>query len=311
MKSNLQIEPPPTTTADVLSSAVLHQRRRRRTQKRVRFALKLSPVEEDSRPSSRETPTSVLPQSNKRIIDPWRQGGPLYGTYVEYLQGQDVFTSTDSHNRRTPPKAPPPPEPGAEAPTYTHTFVIQSKSPEIIVNSITVSTPQFHLPRILSRTKQSPKQSLPILDYYVKQQLNLSTSPRMIHMKKLSNAPNQKPVIGTIQAALKRAESVLPATPGLHANNRILRSDSLSPSKTMNEHPQQKKLTEIISKPLPGVNNQINHFSERSILPNYSKKARVFARTQRSNEEFNSNVPYFCQNHGPDQLSQPILHSTR
>lgn len=285
---------------------------RRRSKKRVRFALKLEPVEEDSRPSSREATTSVLPQSNKRILDPWRQGGPLYGAYVEYLQKQDVFTSTDSRNHRTPPpRAPPPPEPGAEPPTYTHTFVIQSQSPEIIIDSITVSTPQLHLPRILSRAKQTHRQSLPVLDYYIKRQLDLSTSPRMIHTKKLNNALIQKPVIGSVQAAIKRAESILPVTVGLHANNRILRSDNILPSKTMNEPIQQKKLTEIISKPLPGVNNQINHFCERPILPNYTKKARVHTRTRYSNEEFNSNLPYFCQNNEHDQFIQPVLHSTR
>ncbi|CAF4286755.1 unnamed protein product, partial [Rotaria magnacalcarata] len=76
---------------------------------------------------------------------PWRQHGPLYGAYVEYLENQGKVTSSEIEFRQIPPPAPPappaPPEPGAQPPTYRHTFVIQSKSPELVIDSITISSP--------------------------------------------------------------------------------------------------------------------------------------------------------------------------
>lgn len=295
---------------DILSAAVLHKRR---PEKRVRFALKFESVGEDSLSSSREDSPSLISKSNKRIIDPWRHNGPLYGAYVEYLDKQDALTCNDvSCIRRTPPPPPPPPpEPGASPITYTHTFVIQSKSPEIVIDSITVSTPPLHLPRILHRTQKTNKQKLPILDSYAKQQLTSSTHPRMIHTNKVTNSSNQKPHYASVRAALKRAELNISPTNGLHSNNKITRSENSFGSKFFTEHIQTRKMTEIITKPLPGVNNQINHFSERTILPNYSQKSRVHNRTSRPNDELKTPTPYFCQNHDHDRLlQQPVIHST-
>jgi hypothetical protein len=300
-------------SSDILSAAVLHKRQRR-PQKRVRFALKLEPVEEDSSlSSSREVSPSLVSKPNRRIIDPWRQDGPLYGAYVEYLEKHDALTSHGvSMHRSPPPPPPPPPEPGAEAPTYTHTFVIQSKSPEMVIDSITVSTPPLHLPRILHRTRKTNKQQLPVLDSYVKQQLALSTPPRMMHTKKLTNSSDQKHHYSSVHAGIKRAELNIPPTNGLYTNNKVTRPDNPVGSKLITDHFQQpKKMTELINKPSPGVNNQINHFSERTILPNYSNKPRIHNRTPRSNDEFNTDTPYFHQIHDNDHLFQPIIHSTR
>jgi hypothetical protein len=293
---------------DILSSAVLHKRR---TQKRVRFALKLEPVEEDSLPSSRELSASSVSKSSRRVVDPWRHGGPLYGAYVEYLEKHDALTSHDTPTRRPQPPPPPrAPEPGAEPPTYTHTFVIQSKSPEIVINSITVSTPPLHLPRILHRTKKTNKPQLPVIDSYVKQQLTLSTSPRMTHSRKSTNSPDPKNHYASVHAALKRAELNIPAPTGLHPNNKIIQTNNSSGSKSPNDHLQTKKITEIVSKPLPGITNQINHFPERSPLPNYTKKARMHNRIYRTNDAPTENTPYFFQNHDNDYLLQPVIHST-
>ncbi len=292
---------------DILSSAVVHKRR---TQKRVRFALKLEPVEEDSLPSSRLLSASPMSKSNRRVIDPWRQGGPLYGAYVEYLEKHDALTTPEKHSRRTPPPPPPAPEPGAEPPTYTHTFVIQSKSPEIVIDSITVSTPPLHLPRIIHRTKGTNKPQLPAVDSYVKQQLTLSTSPRMIHTKRTSNSPTHKNYYSSVHAALKRAELNIPTPTGLHPNNKTLRPDNSSGLKSINDPIPTKKMTEIISKPLPGLNNQINHFYERPTLPNYTKKPRTHNRTYRNTDETTTNTPYFFQNHDNDYLLPPVIHST-
>jgi hypothetical protein len=297
--------PVSSNSPDILSAAVLHKRPQ---QKRVRFALKLESVEEDSVPSSRDISPSFVSKSNRRIIDPWRQDGPLYGSYVEYLDKQDSLTSNEFQTRRTPPS---PIEPGAEPPTYTHTFVIQSKSPEIVINSITVSTPPVHLPRILHQTRKTNKQPLPTLDSNVKQQLTLSTAPRIIHTKKVTHISNPKPHYTSVHTTLKRTESNLPPTNGLHVNNKLTRSENPFGAKLMNDHMQQKKITEVITRPGPGVNNQINHFSERSILPNYSAKPRGHNRSLWTNDEVNTNAPYFFQNPDNDHFPQPIIHSNR
>lgn len=299
-------------SSEILSGAVLHKRRR---PKRVRFALKLQSVEEDSSPSSRENSPSIVSKSSSRVIDPWRSDGPLYGAYVEYLEKQGAFDNQQRQTiRRTPPPRPSPPEPGAEPPTYTHTFVIQSKSPDVVINSITVSTPSFHLPRIVQQTKKTNKNPLPVLDSYVKQQLTLSTSPRMIHTKKSTNPTVLKNPYASVQAALKRAELNIPPTSGLHANNKVTRVEQSSNFKLNNQQQQQlqpKKMTEIITRPLPGVNNQINYVSDQSILPNYSKKPRMHNRIPHANEDIKSNTPYFCQNQETNSLIQPIIHFNR
>jgi hypothetical protein len=69
-------------------------------------------------------------------------------------------------------------------------------------------------------------------------------------------------------------------------------------------------MTGTITKPSPTMNNQINHFSDRSILPNYSKKPPIHNRTP-ANDGLNTNIPYFYQNHDNDHLLQPIIHSNR
>jgi hypothetical protein len=256
------------------------------------------------------TSPSFIPLSTNRVIDPWRPSGPLYGAYVEYLEKQDTFASNESLIHRSPPPPPPPaPEPGAEPPTYTHTFVIQSKSPDIIIDSITVSSPPLHLPRICHPIKTSSKHQSHVFDSYVKQQLTLSRASRILPSKKHSNAKSN---YTSVHAALKRAELALPPTNGLHANNKIVRTESLFGSKLFHDPIQSRKMTEIISKPLPGINNQINHFSDRSILPdNYCKKPRMHNRIQRTNDELNSNALYFFQNYENDHLLQPIIHSNR
>lgn len=297
-------------SSDILSTTVLHKHRPQK--KRVRFAVKLEPVDEDSLSSSRDTSASMVSKSSNRVIDPWRQRSALYGAYVEYLEKQDALISNESRIHPTrPPPPPPAPEPGTEPPTYTHTFVIQSKSPEIVVDSITVSSPSFHLPRIRHQPKRPTKHQSLTFDSYVKQQLTFSSSPRITHSKRPFNASNAKPHYTPVHAALKRAELALPPTDGLHANNKITRAENLFGSKFINDSMQSRKITEVITKPLPGINTQINHFSDRSILPNYSKKSRMHNRIQHPNEELNTNTPYFFQNHGNDHLPRPIIHSNR
>ncbi len=335
-----------TESSEILSTAILHKRR---PQKRVRFALKLESLEETTLPTSGDVTPSlvpistredtspilipisssplILPRSNSptllpisnsissmpistnRIIDPWRPNGSLYGTYVEYLEKQDAFASHESLIRRSPLPPLSVPEPNTEPRTYTHTFVIQSKSPDITIDSITVSSPNFHLPRICHPSKKANKYRSPVFDTYIKQQLTLSTASRILPSPK--KLPNIKPTYASVHAALKRAELSLPPTNGLHANNKITRAENLFGSKLIHDPIQSKKMVEIIPKPLPSTNNQINHFSDRTILPNYTKKPRMHNRNQRTNDELNRNAPYFFQDHETDLTFQPIIHSNR
>jgi len=290
--------------SSVLSTAALHKRR---PQKRVRFASTLEPEEEDSLPSSREISPSFMSKLKKKFMDPWPQTRPFYGGYIDYSKKQDTLTSNETQIHHSP-LLPTSSEP--DPPTYTHTFIIKSNSPTIVIDSITVSTPPLHLPQIIHRSKKSHKQQSLAIDSYVKQQLTLLTPPRMINRKKLSNSCNLKNHYVSIRPIPKRAELNIPSSNGLHPNNKPTRLDSSSGSKVVKDHVQTKKMTEIVPKPLPSGTNEINHFSDRSTLPNYLKKARILSRVNRANDELNLNKQSSFPNHDNDNLLQPINQLT-
>ncbi|CAF0870641.1 unnamed protein product [Adineta steineri] len=288
---------PSNVSHNVLSAPALHKRR---PQKRVRFALTLEPVEEDSLPSSPEILPPLMSKSIKRHIDPWSQHRPLYGNYIEYLKKQNAFASHETQTDQVSSlPSSPTLEPSSESATYTHTFVIQSKSPTIVIDSITVSTPPLHLPQIIHRKpKSNRRQSSSATDTCLKQQLTLSTPPRMLHTKKLANSTNQRHHYISIHAVANRTESY----------NKAIQSDNILGSKTMKENIQNKKSTENMIKPLRNPPNQINHFSDRTNLPISLKKARIPNRIRHINDELNLNKNYFFQNSGNDHLLQPIIH---
>jgi len=282
---------------NIVSSTILQKHR---TKKRVRFALKLEPVEEDS-PLILERENSVVakPKSNKRVIDPWREDGPLYGAYIEYLETKDALTPEIIETNR-PSTA----EPDVEPPTYTHTFLIQSKSPEMVIDSIRVSTPTRHLPRILHRItankKTDRKSASPVIDSYLKQRINSSTPTRHIQSKKVPNTVCRNQITSKYPT-VKRADLALPVIKTLNSSNeKVIRSDRPIETNIVNEFIHTKKLTEIITNPLPGTNNQI---SGHSILPNLSKTARISYQNQVNNK------PCVFQNHNNDHF-QHIIHST-
>ena len=276
------------------------------SKKRVRFALKLDPIEEDSlSPTPNpENRVSSATKPNKRIIDPWREDGPLYGAYVEYLEKQDTLTpDICATNRPTRPL--PPPEPELESPVYTHTFLIQNKSPELLLDAVTISTPQLHLPRIVQQTPinkrintNNKKQSVSIISPYTIQRTKVATPPRPIPYRKLPSPVNQKNNLIPIHPTIKRGDITLPSIKELNSNEKSIRTNSSLGIKNNNEYLQTKKLTEIIKNSLPGTNNQINHSSERSVLPNISKTPQI-----------SCDEPFFFLNHNNDHL-QPIIHST-
>jgi hypothetical protein len=287
----------------LLSPTILEKRQ---SKKRVRFALKLDAIEEDSLSPDPNPENRVLSPTkpNKRIIDPWREGGPLYGAYVEYLEKQDTLTP-DICDTNRPSRPLPLPESELESPVYTHTFVIQNKSPEVLLDAITITAPPLHLPRIVQQTPinkristNNKKQSVPIISPYTIQRTKVVTPPRQIQSRKLPSPVNHKNNLTPIHPTVKRGDITLPSIKELNSNEKSIRTDSSLGIKSNNEYLQTKKLTEIITNSVPGTNNQINHLPERPVLPNISKTPQI-----------SCDEPFFFQNHNNDHL-QPIIHST-
>ena len=274
---------------DIASPNVLP---RNQPKKRVRFALKLEPEEEKSvTPVDQEQIPTFIVNSTKRVSDPWRTNGPLYGVYTEYLEKKDhpTLELLDLNRPGTPV-----PEP--ESSTYTHTFLIQSKIPEIVVDSITVSTPTRHLPRIAQRTKATKttvrKSPSPVaIDPFAKTRPTAVSPPRRIPHSANSRSPTSK-----------RSDLTLPSIKSPHPNEKVIRSDQPLGTKIVNDYLQSKKLTEIITNPLPSPSaHQISYICGHSILPNLSKTPST------SYQNPNTNEPYFFQHHTNDHY-QPIIH---
>ncbi len=234
------------------------------------------------------------------MIDPWREDGPLYGAYVEYLQTKDNLTPEISETNQSSPS-----ELEVESSTYTHTFVIQSKSPEVVIDSITVSTPSRHLPRLVHQAKTTKKTnnrkqpSPSVVDSFLKPGVNVSAAPRHIQSRKIP--VNNKNRLNSTYPIVKRADLTLPSIKTLNSNEKILRTEYPIETKLVNEYLPSKKLTEIITNPLPGTNNQINSISDNSILLNLPKTSEISCQDQINTES------YFFQNHNNDHI-QPIIH---
>ncbi|CAF2048498.1 unnamed protein product [Rotaria magnacalcarata] len=298
----------PTDLPERLSTPALHKRSQ---QKRVRFASKLEFLEEELFTSSREISPSPVLKPNKRVIDPWRQHGPLYGAYVEYLENQGKVTSSEIEFRQIPPPAPPaPPEPGAQPPTYRHTFVIQSKSPELVIDSITISSPQSHLPRIAQRNKKPTRQPIQVIDSYMRQQLQLSTPPNIVYGRKIANSSIQKYPDPSAQPTLKRTIISMPSVNGIQANNKTAAHENVFRSKFANDYGSTRRMTRNLPKPLSDTKNEIYHFAEQSILSNYPIKPATPGNSLRRHDKSNIKAPHFFENHANDHLLQPIIHST-
>jgi hypothetical protein len=215
----------------------------------------------------------------------------LYGAYVEYLEKKDVLTPDISEINR-----PITPALQFESPAFTRAFFIRSKSPELVGDSMTVLSPSRHLPRLTQRPKMpSRKSPYPMLESELKQRTN-SPSPS----KKIPNLnTNKNPANPTV----KRADFALPSLKPPTSNGKVIRTDQPLGTKIVTEYLQTKKLTEIITNPLPGTNNQINYLCGQSMLPTLSKLPSASYHNQLPNE------PYFFQTHTNDHF-QPIIHST-
>ena len=273
----------------------------------------MEPVQEESLPSSQSISiSSSVSNSNKRVIDPWRQDGLLYDAYIEYLEKKDTLTNNERELRRTPPpRAPPPPEPGAEPPTYTYTFIIQNKSDDIDTKSRKISNSPAHLSRTFHPSKKSTKQKLPEISSHNKEQLKSLNSSATSYTKRISNSTNQDNHFASIQKALKRAEARLPTTVGLHPNNKITRTDKLFNTKFVNDHSQTTKLTGIHTKSLSNVPNRLKSCTESLNLSNNSKKQRMHSHTLHTNYDFNMKTTDRLQNRANNHHLQPTIHGYR
>ncbi|CAF2597021.1 unnamed protein product [Rotaria sp. Silwood2] len=284
---------------------------KRQTKKRVRFALKLDTVEERLSLSKNAKPVVSTTKSNKRITDPWRQDGPLYGAYVEYLEKQGALASdiTEIHRPSRPvPPSLPSHESELESSAHTKTSFTRNKSSEFVVESITVTASPTNLPRIVHPTTVTRKNnynnrrpSLPIIDPDFKQRIDPTISPHTIQSRKTPGSVSYKNHSNSINSAAKQTDFALPLIKDIKSKEKLIRTDNSVGRKIVNENSQSKKMTEVISGALPDTNNQINHMSERSVLPNLSKKSQSAYHNPINNE------PYFFQNHNNDQI-QPVIH---
>ncbi|CAF3093090.1 unnamed protein product [Rotaria socialis] len=295
---------------------------KRQSKKRVRFALKLETVQED--PSLFNNGKSLIgtTKTNKRIIDPWRDGGPLYGAYVEYLDKQGALTSNLPETHRPTRPSPPPlslNKSDVESSTHTNTILGRNKSPEILTESVESGMPPLGLPHILNRTTATKKNkninnnnnnnnnsnnrrpSLPAFDPSLKQRVQSISPSHNIQSKKISGSLNNKKQPPSIHPTVKRADVTLPSIKDNKFNEKLIRTDYSGGTKVVNEYCQSQKLTEIISNSLSNTNNQIYNLSEHSVPPNFPKTPRSPCQNYINNES------YYSQKNNHDLL-QPIIH---
>lgn len=294
-----------SASANLPFNAVLHKRR---PEKHVRFEVKLESLGEDSSPSSAQMSPSTMVKSSRRIVDPWRQGGHLYDAYCEYLQKRENLSIDETNLCRTSPTSI---EPGIESPTYTHTFVIETKSPDLVVDAITVSTPAQQLPQILQQTSQTNKRKLPTVDSHLKQQLTITTPPRIIRTKKLVPPLNQNYSYAAVQAALKRFGSMKSPTVDVNANSRTNRSVHLVTSNFINAQIQRTKSNELMRKSLSNGHHQMSQYSDQSNLLTYSRKAQMHTRLPPSSTETTGKTLYFFPQQSEQSFLPPIAYSSR
>jgi hypothetical protein len=124
------------------------------------------------------------------------------------------------------------------------------------------------------------------------------TPPRAIQSRKILTPINHKI---QLNPSIKRVDLTFPSMKTVNSNEKIIRTEQPLGTTIVNEYLQTKKLTEILTNPLPGTNNEINYIPSESILPNLSKTPPTSCHDQITTE------PFFFQNHNNDHF-QPIIH---
>ena len=299
-----------TILPNILTTAVVNKRR---AKKRVRFALTLESIDEDTLAPDPSRISSARIQSNRRTVDPWREDGLLYGAYVEYLQKQEPSTvDVPSKPRPSRPLLTSPEPEESDSGTFTTTYVLpmcKSPEPPVEFNSPSASPgPPLHLPRIIERSNgtKRPNQKKtvsPVVHSPTKQRVHLDIPSRPASSKKVSPPVGTKPPPVTHYSPTKRADFALPSMGTLPSQDKLMQGDRPFSAKLLHDYFQSKKFTEIITNPLPGVNNQIHPTPERSPLPYLQRKPSSQSSSRTTNEL------YFFQNYRPDNYS-PVMHST-
>ena len=173
-----------------------------RSAKRVRFAAQMEDSPEGHRSMSAASPSRLHP----RVIDPWRQDGPLHDSYVEYLKHRDAL-ATSSIEIRPRPMSTSPAE--GERNSFTHTFLTQSNS-----------SPKYYWPSPPRYSSKTGKRQLPRLDSYFKQKLMSPSPPRMIPRGHMTNVSHQQNPSASLNAALRRTRLAFLTTADSHPQGK-------------------------------------------------------------------------------------------
>ena len=231
-----------------------------RTKKRVRFSLKLESIAEDS------TLENVTPLTfNERkstTINPNLDERVFCGKFVEYFQRPgsligETYVSTRFVRKRSI-------SPTIES-EQSSSPIQENLSPlSLDLTSVSPSLIDPTLPRIIDRSKPTKKptakkSNLPLVHSSVKPRITLDVPLLPNASKKLANQKN---------SPVKRSDSSLSTTEKILPNERPISA------LCYRDDFRSKKYTEILTNPLPGVNNPIHRTSERLNFPKIQKKDR-------------------------------------
>lgn len=304
-KSNLssmlvELSPSQTTTrpTSVQLKSSLATKSKRRTEKRVRFALDLNTIISPSRENS------ALNKSHQRVVDPWQQVGPLNDAYAEYLRKASPSNLSKTEILRVSPCET---LINRQSPIYTHTFVVPPE-PKVTAHQF----PQIVQQQQQQQSTKMPRRPLPTIDSYLKQQLTISTPPRILPVRKTNTpAESHRPYL-SVHTLLKQLETP-PSSSSSDSSGRNVRADAFFHSKPTTESIQRAKINQLMSKSLSNGFHQMNSLiGERSVLPNYHRKVRQPISTSRIIDGFYVN-PYAVSITNPYRSSflPTILDPTR
>lgn len=257
---------------------------KRRSDKRVRFALELNTIIAPDRESSASSRTP------RRVVDPWQQPGPLNDAYNEYLRKHEPPTISETDilcvspldsvsNQQLP----------AQSSSYTHTYVVPHKPVESNANApATNAQPTQAFPQIVQQSTKIPRRPLPTIDSYLKQQLNITTPPRILRTRKPTTPSEGQARYVSVHAILKQLENS-PSSPSSssesidsRSSGRSIRAESFFQSKPHADHVQRAKINQLMNKSLSNGYHQMNPMPmERPILPNYFPRARLPTHSTR------------------------------
>ncbi|UJR13853.1 hypothetical protein I4U23_000863 [Adineta vaga] len=242
--ANTQLKSTLSNAQSILPNYPLHSiLQKRHSKKRVRFELKLESVQEESS-SVVNQENSVVPPTN-RISNTWQDIKLLQKAYVKALEKPTLPKTAPSGSKR-PSRPSLSPDFDNENSFCSRSFIVENRSPQVVIDFYAVTTPPFYLPTVLHRQgltskklqNSDRKHSLTSVDSSLKQRIHLSTPPRSIPSRKPTNSFNDKKFFSPI---VKRIDLTLPTMKDLHPNEKLIRIDNSSRLKMIKEHLQSKK----------------------------------------------------------------------